>query len=237
MNNLKPIAHMDLSGSVREAIEGAIVECELAPGTPLVDRHLAVMLNVSRTPVRDALRQLEPLGLVRRQGRGAMAGWVVAEFRESDVHELFELRRLFEPMGLVRLSANWDDNLTQRLATYFDDFQFPLERDEYETYLKRDRAFHKEIVTKSGNSRVIHFYEIMEKQMDRIRHFLATGYEGRMERIEAEHQALCDAIAAHDKNAAVAALTHHLGQGEEAMIVFAHARGLLVGDIQENGAT
>jgi len=237
MNNLKPIAHVDLSGSVRDAIESAIVECELAPGTHLVDRHLAAMLNVSRTPVRDALRQLEPLGLVRRQGRGAMAGWVVAEFRESDVHELFELRRLFEPLGLVRLSAQWDDELTHRLATFFDDFSFPLERTDYEDYLRRDRAFHKAIVMNSGNSRVIHFYEIMEKQMDRIRHFLATGYEGRMERIEAEHQALCDAIAAQDVDAAVAALTHHLRQGEEAMIVFAHARGLLVDDLQGDGST
>jgi GntR family transcriptional regulator, rspAB operon transcriptional repressor len=231
MNNLKPIAHMGLSGSVREAIEAAIVQCELAPGTPLVDRHLAAMLNVSRTPVRDAMRQLEPLGLVRRQGRGAMAGWVVAEFRERDVHELFELRRLFEPLGLKRLSGHCDDALTQRLATYFDDFHAPLQRESYEAYIKRDRAFHKEIVTNSGNSRVIHFYEIMEKQMDRIRHFLATGYGGRMDRIVEEHRALCNAIGAHDVEAAIRALTHHLSQGEEAMIVFAHERQLLVDDL------
>ena len=237
MNSLKPIAHVGLTRSVRAAIEAAIVSCELTPGSPLVDRQLAAMLNVSRTPVRDALRQLEPLGLVRRQGRGAMAGWVVAEFRESDVHELFELRRLFEPLGLIRLSANWEDELTRQLATFFDDFSFPLDRHDYEDYLRRDRAFHKAIVANSGNSRVIHFYDIMEKQMDRIRHFLATGYEGRMERIEAEHQALCDAIAAHDKEAAVAALTHHLRQGEEAMIVFGHARGLLVEDMKEDGAS
>jgi len=231
-NNLKPIAHIDLSGSVREAIEAAIVECELAPGSPLVDRHLAAMLNVSRTPVRDALRQLEPLGLVRRQGRGATAGWVVTEFRECDVRELFELRRLFEPLGLRRLDDRWDEDLARRLATYFDDFSAPLDRESYEAYIRRDRAFHKEIVVNSGNSRVIRFYKIMEKQMDRIRHFLSTGYEGRMDRILTEHQALCDAIAARDIDAAVNALIHHLRQGEEAMIVFAHERQLLVDDGQ-----
>ncbi len=233
MKNLKPIAHVHLSGSVREAIEAAIVGCELTPGTPLVDRHLAAMLNVSRTPVRDAMRQLERVGLVRRQGRGVMAGWVVAEFRESDVRELFELRRLFEPLGLRRLCGHWDEDLAKRLATYFDDFSIPLERESYEAYIERDRAFHKDIVVNSGNSRVVHYYEIMEKQMDRIRHFLATGYEGRMDRIVTEHQALCDAIAARDVDAAVNALVHHLRQGEEAMIIFAHERQLLVDDVRE----
>ena len=227
-SNLKPITHIGLSGSVRDAIEAAIVECELAPGTPLVDRQLASMLNVSRTPIRDAIRQLEPLGLVRRQGRGAMSGWVVAEFRERDVRELFELRRVLEPMGLQRLDRHWDNATGNRLATYFDDFPKHLARDQYDAYIVRDRAFHKQIVTLSGNSRVIGFYEIMEKQIDRIRHFLTVGYEGRMESITKEHHALCSAIAARDMPAAITALVHHLHRGEEAMIMFAHDRGLLV---------
>jgi DNA-binding GntR family transcriptional regulator len=227
-NSLKPIDHIDLSKSVRGAIEAAIVSCELAPGTALVDRHLASSLNVSRTPVRDALRQLEPLGLVRRQGRGAMAGWVVTEFRESDVRELFELRRALEPLGLSRLGLHEDQATIDGLASYFDHFEVPLELDAYKPYIERDRSFHKAIVTLSGNSRVIGFYEIMETQMDRIRHFLSTGYEGRMDRIVNEHRELCEAIGRGDVNAATDALLHHLTQGEEAMIVFAHQRGLLV---------
>lgn len=232
MNNLKPISHVDLSRSVRDAIEAAIVTCELAPGTPLIDRHLATMLKVSRTPVRDAMRQLEPVGLVRRQDRGAMQGWVVAEFRESDVRELFELRRLFEPLGLRRLRSKPDDRLTERLSTYFDDFEVPLSRESYEAYIRLDKRFHKEIVANSANSRAVGFYEIMEKQMDRIRHFLAAGYEGRMDQIGEEHRALCKAIGLRDIDAAVQALIKHLHQGEEAMIVFAHERQLLVEDLR-----
>lgn len=228
MSKLKPINHVGLGGSVREAIEAAIVECELAPGTPLIDRQLASQLNVSRTPVRDAMQQLETLGLVRRQGRGGMSGWVVAEFRERDVRELFELRRALEPLGFRWLERHWNDAIAHRLATYFDEFPEHLDRDTYEAYLARDRAFHKEIVVLSGNSRVVGFYEIMEKQIDRVRHFLATGYEGRMDGITTEHRAVCTALAVQDIPGAIAALVHHLHQGEEAMIVFAHDRRLLV---------
>ncbi|MGI8485327.1 MAG: GntR family transcriptional regulator [Thermomicrobiales bacterium] len=233
MNNLKPITHVGLNRSVRRAIEDAIIDCELAPGTHLVDRHLASMLNVSRTPIRDAMRQLESAGLVRRQGRGAMAGWVVTEFRESDVRELFELRRLFEPLGLIRLSTNWDNEPTYRLSTYFDDFTTPLKRKSYEAYIQRDGAFHKEVITLCGNSRVVGFYEIMERQMARIRHFLTTGYEGRIDQISEEHRALCSALTAHDVDGAIGALVNHLHRGEEAMITFAHARQLLIEDTHE----
>jgi DNA-binding GntR family transcriptional regulator len=231
MNNLKPIAHLGLSGSVRDAIEAAIVQCELAPGAHLVDRHLASLLNVSRTPVREAMRQLEPSGLVQRQVRGGVSGWVVAEFRERDVRELFELRRLLEPLGLARLGAIWDDEVADRLATYFDDFTDCIERGLYEAYVERDRNFHKEIVALSDNSRVIGFYQHMEKQIDRIRHFLSTGYEGRMGKIVEEHHMLCTAIQAQDIDAAINSLVHHLHQGEEAMILFAHQRQLLAGGI------
>lgn len=233
MKHLKPINHTGLSVSVRDAIESAIVQCELAPGTQLVDRHLASLLSVSRTPVRDALQQLESQGLVRRQGRGATFSWVVAEFRERDVRELFELRRLLEPLGLVWLGANWNDDTACRLATYFDDFGERVDRRRYEDYIDRDRRFHKEIVALSHNSRVISFYEIMEKQIDRIRHFLSAGYEGRMDRIVVEHRALCAAIQARDIDVASRKLVHHLRKGEEAMIRFANERQLLSSEVEE----
>jgi DNA-binding GntR family transcriptional regulator len=227
MNHLKPITRTGLGVSVRDAIEAAIVHCELAPGTQLVDRHLAMRLSVSRTPVREALQQLEQSGLVRRQDRGANFSWVVAEFRERDVRELFELRRLLEPLGLKWLGDHWDEGIAHRLATAFDAFGGHVERDRYEDYIQRDREVHKEIVTLSHNGRVVSFYGIMEKQIDRIRHFLSTGYEGRMDKIVVEHEALCAAIAAHDIDGAIQHLIHHLHQGEEAMIRFANERHLL----------
>lgn len=227
MSHLKPITRTGLGVSVRDAIEAAIVHCELAPGTQLVDRHLALQLNVSRTPVREALQQLEQTGLVRRQDRGANFSWVVAEFREQDVRELFELRRTLEPLGLRWLGAHWDDAIAQRLATAFDAFGGHVERSRYEEYIQRDRQFHKEIVTLSHNVRAVTFYGIMEKQIDRIRHFLSTGYEGRMDKIVAEHEALCAAIAARDIDGAIEKLIHHLHQGEELMIRFANERHIL----------
>jgi DNA-binding GntR family transcriptional regulator len=217
MANLRPIQPMMISARVYEAIESAVVQCELKPGAAIGDRQLAEMLNVSRTPVRDALHQLESTGLIRRQGR---SGWVVAGFEEKDVHELFEVRRVLEQMGLRRLADHWDEETVERLAGFFDGFPDHLPREMFARYLERDRDFHKQIVACSGNSRVIHFYSIVEKQIDRVRHFLSTGYKGRIDEVHQEHRELCVAIAGKDAEASIAALVHHLNMGEETMISF-----------------
>lgn len=214
---LKPIKTASMTESAYEALEKAIVCCELGPGTLLSDRRLAQELGISRTPVREALQLLEASGLVSRRGR---VGWMVAEFDHEDVRELFELRRVLEPPGLERLAETWDEAAVRELSTHFDDFAGPLSRDRYEEYLKRDHEFHKKIVGWSGNSRLIHFYGIVEKQINRIRHYLAPGYEGRMENVIAEHRRICDAIADHNLAAAHQALIDHLRAGEEAMFDF-----------------
>lgn len=217
MEVLKPIETASMAERAYEALEAAIVRCELGPGTLLSDRKLSEQLGISRTPIRETLKSLETAGLVSRRGR---VGWMVAEFDHEDVRELFELRRVLEPPGLERLAETWDETAVRELSTYFDGFAEPLSRDRYEEYLNRDHGFHKKIVGWSGNSRLSRFYGIVEKQINRIRHYLAPGYEGRMENVIAEHRRICDAIANHNLEAAHQALMDHLRAGEGAMFDF-----------------
>lgn len=211
-----PLRTLRMSETAYEAIEGAIVRCELAPGTPLVDRQLSEVLGVSRTPIRDAMQSLETAGLVvRTRGRYSVAG-----FDLDDVRELYEMRRILEPPGLQRLAATWDPDVVHELATFFDKAPEPGPPGPYEEYLARDHAFHKRIVALAENSRLTRAYAIAEKQINRIRHYLAPGYEGRMREVVNEHQDVCDAIARHDLEAARSALIGHLEAGEETMKKF-----------------
>src|ERR687896_1452745 len=201
-----------MQNKVYEAIETAIVRCELGPGTVLGDRHLAEVLGVSRTPVRDALHRLESSGLVERRGR---MGWMVSTFALQDVRELFELRRVFEPLGLDRLSKNWDEAVVRELSHSFEKFPERLTEDLLPDYLYDDHRFHKKIVECSRNGRVIRIYGTVEKQIDRIRHYLSYNYEGRVEASLKEHREICAAIAARNHSAATEALDNHLRNVEE----------------------
>jgi DNA-binding GntR family transcriptional regulator len=223
MAQLRRIEVVRINEQVYEAIEAAIVRCELGPGAVLGDRQLAELLGVSRTPVRDALHRLEPSGLVERRGR---MGWMVSTFALQDVRELFELRRIFEPLGLERLSETWDEAVVRELSHSFEKFPERLTQDLLPDYLHGDRRFHKEIVGCGRNGRVTRFYGTVEKQIDRIRHYLSYNYEGRVEASLKEHREICAAIAARDLSAATEALDNHLRNVEELIIALAQERGL-----------
>jgi len=212
-----------INEQVYEALEAAIVRCELGPGAVLGDRQLAEDLGISRTPVRDALHRLESSGLVERRGR---MGWMVSTFALQDVQELFELRRIFEPLGFERLFETRDEAVVEELSHPFERFPEQLTQDLLPDYLLEDRRFHKEIVGCSRNGRVIRFYGTVEKQIDRIRHYLSYNYEGRVEASLKEHREICAAIAAHDLSAASEALDNHLRNVEELITALARERGL-----------
>ena len=222
MGGLQPINAVHINEQVYEAIETAIVRCELGPGALLGDRQLAEALGVSRTPVRDALHRLESSGLVERRGR---AGWAVSGFAMRDVHELFELRRILEPLGFERLSENWEEATVGELSRYFDDFPERMPEDLMPRYLYTDRRFHKRIVECTGNGRIVRFYGVVEKQIDRVRHFVSYNYEGRVEDSLAEHREICAAIAARNASAATQALVRHLRKVEELIAALAQERG------------
>jgi DNA-binding GntR family transcriptional regulator len=220
---IRRIEVVRINQQVYEAIEEAIVRCELSPGAVLGDRQLADALGVSRTPVRDALHRLEFSGLVERKGR---IGWMVSNFALRDVRELFELRRVFEPLGLERLSETWDEEVVGELSRSFEKFPELLAEDLLLDYLHEDRRFHKRIVECSQNRRVISFYEMVEKQIDRIRHHVSYSYEERVEASLKEHREICAAIAAHDLSATTEALFRHLRNVEELITALARERGV-----------
>lgn len=216
-SQLGPIRPVPLSDRVYEEVEAAIIRGEFGPGYVLTDRRVAELLHVSRTPVREALQRLSSTGLVLPRNRG---GWEVEGFRREDLRELFEVRRVLEPLGLHALLKDPEEAVVAELSGFFDDFSTQIPQSQYRRYFARDHAFHKRIVECSGNRRVIGFYEIIEKQIDRGRHFLSTGWEGRVDENFAEHLEICAAIDERDLEKASAALLNHLRKGEELMLAY-----------------
>lgn len=219
-SGLRPVEAVALGDQTLEAIRRAIITGELPAGEPLRDRQLAEALGVSRTPVREALHRLEAAGLVQPRGR---AGWEVAAFTEQDVHELFQVRRLIEPLGLDALAKEPDHPAVARLASFFDEYSHPVEPSVFPSYFRRDNEFHLLIVHSTGNSRLERFYAVLEKQIDRGRHFLSPA-TGRADETLDEHLAVTRAVAEGDFAQARIALLRHLEIGEELMIKHLRSR-------------
>ena len=113
------IQRQNLSSQVLEEVRRLILEGGLKPGSRIVESRMAADLEVSRTPLREALHSLEREGLVTSEpGRGFLVPPLVVD----EVQELYPLRALLEPLAL-RLSGLPDNKtllelraLTQRLA-------------------------------------------------------------------------------------------------------------------------
>ena len=214
LHGLRPLESIALGDRTLESIRRAIIRGELAAGEPLRDRQLAEALGVSRTPVREALHKLEAAGLVQARGR---AGWEVTPFTEQDVRELFQVRRMIEPLGLDELAKTADDAAVARLGSFFDGYSHPIDPSAYPAYMRRDNDFHLCIVDLTRNSRLQRFYAVLEKQIDRGRHFLTPAAD-RADQTLDEHLAVTRAVADRDFGRARAALLQHLDTGEELMI-------------------
>lgn len=215
MNAFAVIEPIQLGDRTVEAIREAIIDGTFSPGEPLRDRSLSEQLGISRTPVREALHRLEATGLVVSHGR---SGWVVSPFTEQDVRELFQLRRMFEPMALSELAKKQDEVAIHEIGGFFDKYSHPIPRDEYPSYFVHDNAFHKRIVACSDNSRLRDMYGVLENHIDRGRRFLTTSAPGRADATLDEHLSISDAIEQRDFQAASKRLIAHLNTGEDLML-------------------
>lgn len=179
-----------LSSIVFSILEGAILSSELAPGTRLNVAKLAGELDVSATPVREAVDQLCSRGLVRaeQRGDGKYFNYYVFDISNSSIEHLFVARKSVEGMAAyICAEKNWYVDLP-RLGRLADEFQSALKahamrpaRDnpDINITVRLDMAFHGLLVRSTNNEYLIRMYEAIGKTVEylsvRTNQFLVAG--------------------------------------------------------------
>jgi DNA-binding GntR family transcriptional regulator len=132
---------------IRDVLVSRILDGKYAAGTQLKELSLAREFNVSQTPIREALRELEGSGLVTSERfRGTrVRGADSAEMRES-----YELRTMLEVRS-VRLAAPYTPELLADFEVYLTDMESAVEANDSERYIDSALAFHRRLVEGSGN--------------------------------------------------------------------------------------
>lgn len=186
----------------------AITSYELKPGQAIVEQDISDKLGISRTPIRDALKQLESEGLVRHfPSRGTF----VTNITVQDVDEIFQLRELFEITALKNaihsITEEELDYIEERLR-YLDDKRSE-ESPTKETFYNSDRELHALIMKYSGNSRMIKFHKTLEVQLEQLRRISAMT-PMRLVKSRQEHLDIIYALRTRDLANATRALLLHL---------------------------
>ena len=193
-----------LRESVRDTLRTRIFEGHYAPGTRLVERDLAAEFNVSRLPIREALRMLRQEGLIRdRSGRGTE----VSGLSPKDVEDLFDVRQSLEVLA-CRLAAKRATKADlQHLGGLLDQAEHFLAKGSILEAHRANSEFHDAITRIANNDFLRSALEPLQGRM----HWLFRHVSDLPELIR-EHRELYEAIASGDDERAAAQSASHVGK-------------------------
>jgi DNA-binding GntR family transcriptional regulator len=200
------IKRQSLPESLAESLRERILNGEFKEGDALIQDAIALEYEVSRMPVREALRQLEAGGLVAmRLHRGA----VVTSLPTAQIEELFELRALLECDLLARSLPKLTDKDISASRAILTQLEASYERGDVASWGRLNWEFHKSFYSAADRAQTLAIVQGINVQTDRyIRlHLLLTH---RLDQAEKDHRQILRLCASRKVNEAVAYLKKHV---------------------------
>jgi GntR family transcriptional regulator, rspAB operon transcriptional repressor len=183
-------ARESATARVYDTLKREILTCELAPGSPLYEGQLAERLDVSKTPVRDALGMLIHEGFVTVQPR---QGYRVSDITLADVQEVFHMRMLLEPAAAELAAERATAEQLKRLQHLAEESYVYGDVPTYEEFVVKNREFHVLLAEASGNERLAAALRNLLEEMQRLFLFGLDIRDSAEEQIN-EHRELVDAL-------------------------------------------
>lgn len=206
------IQAQNLTKLVLENLRSRIITGELAPGQRLNENELSSRLGISRHPIREAFRVLESERLVFSiPNKGAF----VTNLSTEDLIEVYRAREMIECYAVDLLKIN-NINVLPQLESAIESVSNlstpPI--DNAEKYLEFHKAFvdfHVKLVEASGNSRIIHFYDSIVRNLARYQ-FKNLRMPGRLETNNNEHKLILKFLKAAEYDQAKKFIKLHINK-------------------------
>ncbi|GAA4528923.1 MULTISPECIES: GntR family transcriptional regulator [Nonomuraea] len=192
--------------SVIDDLRSLILGGRYAPGDRLGEVELAQLLQVSRTPVREALRQLQSEGLVEVT---ANKGARVIEYPAADLETIFELRARIEGLAARQAAATATDEDVERLHEVAVSLGEHAGRRELDAVYRLNAEFHQELVRLGGSTVLAQSISALVHSPVLLRTYSAFDEEA-MRRSVNHHIEIAAAVRAGDPEWAEAVMRAHL---------------------------
>jgi len=191
----KPIErHQTLREKILESIREAILKGTLKPGERVSEPELAERFGISRTPIREAFRQLESEGyLVVIPRKGA----VVASLSERDVMEFYAIKSILEGHAARIAAERMTERDLERLETINNRLQQIAGDGDIKTFFRIHNEFHELFIKASGNDKLVELINHLVLKFNRLR-LASLAQPGRMDISVQEHRKIIEAFRQHD---------------------------------------
>ena len=207
------LARKSLPEALAESLRERILNGEFKEGEPLIQETIGQEYDVSRMPVREALRQLEAQGLVvMKTHKGAVVTSIPAE----QIAELFDLRAMLECDSLARAIPRMTEAHIAAAEAVLSRLEDAYHRGDIATWGRLNWEFHRSLYAAADRVQTNAILEGVNVQIDRyIR--LQLVLTGAIEKAEQEHRELLRLCAAGDARHAVSFLRTHILQAGKAL--------------------
>lgn len=198
--NRRPLA---LGEQIAHQLRVDIISGKIADGMHLAEGHLATQFDVSRGPIRDALRQLQSEGLVENRRKRLYS----RTLGMPDIEELYSLRESLETLALQLAIEHADASDWDGVQRLIDHMQEASETDDQQAFAEADMDFHTSFYELSGHRRLAEAWRPYQRTFDVLFEMSNTP---DMPAAVIDHQEFLDIIRAGDVERAISRLRAHM---------------------------
>jgi DNA-binding GntR family transcriptional regulator len=192
-----------VAGEIRDRILAGVLEL----GERLSDKALAAELKASRTPVREALLQLQAEGLVTIRPQ---SGTFVFEATSEEIGDLCRLRGIYEAGALRQAAGRDPDGTVRSLNAIVARASLALQDADLEECERLDTEFHETLVALSGSPLLVQAYRSLSDRVRALRHRLPRDPQRFAEAL-AQHRRIVDCLATGRIDQAASEIVAHVG--------------------------
>ncbi|TYK53087.1 GntR family transcriptional regulator [Actinomadura decatromicini] len=209
---LDPVSRTEtLADVVYTQLHDAIANRTLPPGSRLTEAGVAQQLQVSKTPVREALLRLRQVGLIEPDG---LRGNRVITRSEQVLRDAYETRQALEAFAVKGAAERGTDGALARIRDLAERSLTAAQDGDIDGYFGLDREFHAAIAEASGNLRIAGLIHDAATLMRALRHVDVPPQAGVLAAAY-QHVAIAEALARRDEASAARHMHDHLAAVEE----------------------
>jgi DNA-binding GntR family transcriptional regulator len=186
--------HQTLREKILETIRDAILKGTLVPGEKVAEPELAERFGISRTPIREAFRQLESEGYLTVIPR---KGAVVTSLSERDIQEFYSIKSILEGYAARIAAERLSERDLERLETINERLAQLAREGDVKTFFRVHSEFHELFIRAAGNDKLLELINQLLLKFNRLR-MASLSLPGRMEISVQEHRKIIEAFKERD---------------------------------------
>jgi DNA-binding GntR family transcriptional regulator len=194
------------------SLRESIIRGDLEPGQKLTEPELAEKLGISRTPIREAFRQLETEGFLTVVPR---KGAMVSDLSRKEIEDFYEIKSVLEGYASRIAAERITENDIAKLTKINNQLEILAKKEDVEAFFKKNNEFHSVFINICGNEKLLDIWDNLIRRFVRFR-LQALSVPGRLMNSVKQHRDIINALSKKDGSLSEALVVKHsLVSGED----------------------